>query len=219
MKTPRRFVLPPRGPSPAVSALRLAFSCLMYSPSSAADSARSVFCFPNSAFNDCHALTDVILAESHIVETRMSLSPHSRLKFPRLLDIIQGFRNCTALKAITVPAFVRRILSEAFENCTSLSRVDFEHRSQLQHIAGFQKCTSLLHLEIPPSVVSLYLTAFEDSSGQSEIVFPRDTQIEGVYFTGELRRHVFLAFDCDFLKLRRRIVHRARSPFLLPGEV
>ena len=74
-----------------------------------------------------------------------------------------AFADCSNLTEITIPASVTSIGDRAFEGCSNLQMVTFEHGSQLQSIGNqaFDYCSSLKEITIPSSVTSIDSSAFD----------------------------------------------------------
>ena len=94
-----------------------------------------------------------------------------------------GFRNCTSLTSITIPAGVTRLGVQGttpayaggpFRECTSLESVTFEEGSQLITIgyAAFYNCTSLTGITIPAGVTSIGQQAFYQCTSLASINIP-----------------------------------------------
>ncbi len=73
-----------------------------------------------------------------------------------------AFRSCFALNAITIPASVKEIGTEAFKNCSKLKTVTFLAESQLLSIGddAFYGCEQLTSATLPASVTNIGEDAF-----------------------------------------------------------
>lgn len=87
----------------------------------------------SSAFDSCTSLVDVDLSEA----TGLTYLTQSI------------FRNCTALKVITIPSTIKTIDSNAFQNCTGLKKIFFKDRPTALNSSAFSGCTSVTDIYVP----------------------------------------------------------------------
>lgn len=87
----------------------------------------------SNAFDGCTSLEDVDLSEATGLTTLTSYA----------------FRNCTALKVITIPSTIKTIGSNAFQNCTGLKKIFFKDRPTTLNSSAFSGCTSVTDIYVP----------------------------------------------------------------------
>lgn len=93
-----------------------------------------------------------------------------------------AFRDCVALTALKLPAYVTEIGEGAFNNCTSLQSVTFEGESQLAAIKdyAFIDCISLKEIELPASVQTIGDGAFFECFGLESVIINEGTTAVGM---------------------------------------
>ena len=151
----------------------------------------SVEAIESGAFCDCTALTNVTFEKG------------SRLKMIWGMyswDDYGTFADCTSLTSIEIPASVETIGAATFQNCTALTTVTFEKRSQLKTIGGwyedvddtcigygaFADCTSLTSIEIPASVETIEFAAFKNCTALTTVTFEKGSQLKMIRGTNSL---------------------------------
>ncbi|MGN0152868.1 MAG: leucine-rich repeat domain-containing protein [Lachnospiraceae bacterium] len=83
-----------------------------------------------------------------------------------------AFKNCTALKKVTIPKNVTTIGKNAFYGCKKLTTVKYSGTAVTKIDQGaFRKCTSLKSVTIPKSVTEIGKDAFRDCTKLSKITF------------------------------------------------
>jgi hypothetical protein len=91
-----------------------------------------------------------------------------------------AFYSCSSLSWIRLPSSVREL--GGFEECRSLSSVDFEIGSRLSSIAAcaFEGCSSLSSIRIPSSVEQVRYPAFKDCRTLSSVEFELGSKLRFV---------------------------------------
>ena len=84
------------------------------------------------------------------------------------------FQNCKVITTISIPSYVAKIESDAFQGCTSLSEINFDEPSSLTFIGknAFKKCVKLTSITIPSSVIIIKSSAFAMCESLSIINIP-----------------------------------------------
>ena len=105
------------------------------------------------------------------------------LKLPDNLTHIgyKSLAECVRLQSITIPASVTKIDDRAFENCRSLSTIQFAEGSQLQAIGSwaFYNCHALQNLTIPEGVTEIGDGAFYGCVYLENVSLPASVQSIG----------------------------------------
>lgn len=86
---------------------------------------------------------------------------------------VDGFKDCTNLKEITIPDKVTFLDYSAFENCTSLETVKLAANLKAISKQTFKGCTSLKSIELPEKVVSVDSEAFCNCTNLETVFFPK----------------------------------------------
>ena len=156
-------------------------------------------------FADCTSLTSIEIPAS--VETigaatfkgctaltTVTFEKRSQLKTINGDFEAGAFQYCISLTSIEIPASVETIERSAFYNCTALTTVTFEKRSQLKTIGGwyedvddtcigygaFADCTSLTSIEIPASVETIEVAAFQGCTALTTVTFEKGSQLKTI---------------------------------------
>ncbi len=114
--------------------------------------------FDKGAFEQCDMLESVIFTEG-----------------AQDVDIgCNAFRDCIALKSISIPGNYTKIYDYAFEGCTSLASVTWEDSdepepNQVIGISAFEKCTSLTSMDFPNTLKSVEASAFYGCFSLSQV--------------------------------------------------
>lgn len=82
----------------------------------------------------------------------------------------EHFRNCTALKNITLSEYGGYIYQNQFNNCAILEEIYINCGSQIQN-GAFQDCQNLLSVTIYPDITEIKTKAFYNCTGLKEIHF------------------------------------------------
>ncbi len=113
------------------------------------------------AFSGCLDLTSIVIPEG--------------------ITAVGGFKGCTNLKSIKLPSTIVSLSGNAFEECTSLTNVEFtynyekypEHGSAFTTVSNgsvFKNCTSLTTLVFPNSLTHVDNAAFSGCTGLKTLV-------------------------------------------------
>ena len=78
----------------------------------------------------------------------------------------------TALAAVTIPAGVTEIGSDAFKGCTGLKRIALSAGLQEIGVGAFKGCTALEAVDIPDSVTALRESAFSGCENLTRVTLP-----------------------------------------------
>lgn len=82
-----------------------------------------------------------------------------------------SFRECTALKSITMPANLEMIGPYCFLDCTSLTTVILNDKLTSIGTYAFNGCTALKSIKFPDSLTSIGISAFEDCSDLTTVTY------------------------------------------------
>ncbi len=80
-----------------------------------------------------------------------------------------AFKNCKALKAITIPKSIKRIRSETFQGCESLEEVNLPDGLIKIDDSAFEGCQSLKSITIPASVRYIEYNAFAKCTSLEQV--------------------------------------------------
>ena len=105
-----------------------------------------------------------------------------------------AFQNCTALDAITIPEDVTKIGSSAFQDCTALSEVTLPAGLEEIGSNAFQNCASLTAAGIPSNVTKIGGYAFRNS-GLTSVSVPGSVTSMGTYVFQNCTALTSAAFD------------------------
>jgi len=161
----------------------------------------SVTSFGNDIFDGCNALTSVTVPG---LKLGIDFSSVTNLVISDGTKLIQtwAFRNCSALKSVTIPASVLTVGNEAFDGCSAITSVtvpgwqceiNFASVKTLVISEGtlaiknnaFKNCSPLTSVTIPSSVLSIGDDAFYECSGLTGVTLPEGvTSIGATAFAG-----------------------------------
>lgn len=93
-----------------------------------------------------------------------------------------AFYNQGNLSSMIIPATVTSIGTQAFENCTSLTSIEFSDNSQLSSIgnAAFFGCASLSSITIPVQVLTIGPNTFNNCYSLENIMFESDSYLSSI---------------------------------------
>ena len=85
-----------------------------------------------------------------------------------------AFQDCSKLKTINIPDSLTNIYDSAFENCTSLTRLDLSNCTGLKELGGasFKGCTTLEEVILPSTIESFKAETFKNCSKLKTINIP-----------------------------------------------
>ena len=83
-----------------------------------------------------------------------------------------AFRECTAMKSVTLPENLETIKNSAFQGCKSLARMDLPSYVAYIGAYAFSHCAKLSSVTLPPKLTELCLGVFEACSALKSIVLP-----------------------------------------------
>ncbi len=95
-----------------------------------------------------------------------------------------SFDGNEKLQSVTVPSTVKRIVEQAFDDCTALSTVKLSNGLEEIGVAAFKNCTKLESLTIPGSVKVIESSAFKGSGLTSFIMPDSVTDLGDYVFSG-----------------------------------
>lgn len=129
---------------------------------------------PNSLFDGCSALVEVILPDSlevisdFVFRSCISLSG---LDLPCNLTRIgsSAFCGCSSLANIVIPSDVEEIGPYAFSRCVSLSSIVLPDRISIVSEGLFDGCSSLSHVDMPDTVTVIGEEAFSECTSLSSV--------------------------------------------------
>lgn len=104
----------------------------------------------------------------------------------------RAFGNCKELTAISLPASLEKILSNAFDECTALATITFEGSSVTQIDRYAFSSTKIASLVIPKSVTTLGESVFEGCYSLTNVEFAQNSVIQIIDKS--------LFFDCTKLE-------------------
>lgn len=93
-----------------------------------------------------------------------------------------SFQNCASLTSVNFPAVKNSIDVSAFQNCTSLMSVSFPN-VRLIAVNAFQNCTSLTSVNFS-AVETMYAYSFRNCTSLTSVNFPAATKIDISTFLG-----------------------------------
>ena len=97
----------------------------------------------------------------------------------------QAFQGCSSLTKVTIPDSVTSIGEEAFYECTKLETISFGENIKTIGEQAFQGCSSLTKVTIPDSVTSIGEEAFYECTKLETISFGENIETIGRWaFTG-----------------------------------
>ncbi len=110
-----------------------------------------------------------------------------KFKIPDSVKVFEnaGFKNCTSLTEVDIPATIDALPAELFFGCTALSKVVLH--DGLKTIGGmaFGRCTALRQITVPRSVKEMRETVFYECTALSEMVIPDSVEtLRGGTFIG-----------------------------------
>ncbi len=114
----------------------------------------TVFHIVDTAFQDCHNLTEII-----VPDTVTSLGS-------------SVFAGCTALERAVLPDALTAVGSAVFSGCTSLSDVTLPALAECIGDSLFYGCTSLQQVELPQNVTKIPTRAFAGCSALKSVLLP-----------------------------------------------
>jgi hypothetical protein len=93
-----------------------------------------------------------------------------------------AFYECSGLTSITIPASVRSISFEAFQDIDTLKTVTFESGSNLQIIGpfAFYSCDGLTSINLPKNLTTIGVSAFEKCENLTTIGNTNATKLEEI---------------------------------------
>ena len=92
-----------------------------------------------------------------------------------------AFRNNSTITSVTIPSSVTKICDWAFEDCTSLKRVNLQNGLLEIGISAFQNCRALTDIKIPSTVKKIAKWAFWDCVSLKSITIPKSVLEMGDY--------------------------------------
>ena len=116
---------------------------------------------------------------------------------PQMTEIPDGmFENCLSLSAIELPSHEQIIVigNSAFQNCTSLKRLDDMPNLQSIGDKAFASCLMLTEFSMPSTVKSIGKQAFSNCTSLQEIMIPcsvESIEIKTFYKCQSLTRVIF----------------------------
>ncbi len=150
----------------------------------------------SSAFQDCEALTGIIIPKAVTKIDKSAFLDCSLLetiafKDNELTNLItigaSAFKNCTALKKFTMPTKIAgtskttsySTYKEIFMGCTSLEEVIFHKNTDAAFDMitqdMFKGCTSLKSIVIPKTIKTIYNNAFNGCTNLASVIFADDS--------------------------------------------
>ena len=90
-----------------------------------------------------------------------------------------AFYGCSALRGVTTPTSVIRIGIRAFENCSTISRLQFGNGLKIIDDYAFSNCDKLLGVTIPNSVIRIGSGAFTRCTFLKDITIPDSVKYIG----------------------------------------
>lgn len=90
-----------------------------------------------------------------------------------------SFTGCTALKSVAIKCDVTSLLGETFKDCTSLQTVNIEGSIKYITISDFENCTSLESVTLPKSLKEIGMFAFANCTSLKNITLPKGLEKVG----------------------------------------
>ena len=113
------------------------------------------------------SLDTIIIPDSLTITTKTGPK-----KYPVVEIFSNAFLNCSTLKHIVLPKYLKVINTSAFKNCKSLKTITLPGSLTTIGQTAFINCTSLDSIIIPNSVISLGKQAFENCTNLKHIELP-----------------------------------------------
>lgn len=125
--------------------------------------------FSGNVFTEISLPDSVKEAKNSCFQNNKSLE---HIRISNSMEYLEQFvYNCIKLKELVIPDNITRLVRQPFQQCSSLTSVDFGHGLQNITPASFQSCTSLTSLYIPRNVVQVDGQAFQQCSKLNTIIF------------------------------------------------
>ena len=143
-----------------------------------------------SAFEDCNALTSVVIPDSVASICKSAFRGCKSLISVTIPDGVTSigsgaFYGCNSLTSVTIPDSVTSISSYTFSNCIRLTSVTISDGVTSIGSSMFQHCISLTSVTIPDSVTSIGSFAFSSCSSLTSVTIPNSvTSISSYAFYG-----------------------------------
>lgn len=135
--------------------------------------------YRSSAFEDCTALAELVLAEGLTVLGQ------------------RAFAGCAALEGVTVPATVETFHNEVFADCRGLASLELREGIREIGYRAFAGCTSLKEVRIPSTIERWDTVRANGIMAQTYVCAPfsRCTSLEKIEFSPGLKKIGQSAFE------------------------
>ncbi len=138
-------------------------------------------------FSGCTALENITLPDG-IVYLSSAFSNCSALKalnIPASVRQVSRMSGCSSLKELVIPEGVEEFDGNAFQDCKSLTKISLPSTLGNLPTHAFEGCSSLLSIEIPDKVLKIGTYAFQNCTALQSVSFPKDlSEIEDYAFHG-----------------------------------
>ena len=135
------------------------------------------------AFNNCHALTDVVLSEgvTEIGDSCFEGTGLTHLELPSTLTTIanEAFYLCWDLTGpVTIPGGVKTLETKCFAD-TAITSLTLENGVTSIGDSAFYLCEALSQINLPDTLTSIGNSAFESCSALKELTLPEGLRTIG----------------------------------------
>ncbi len=96
----------------------------------------------------------------------------------------EAFKDCTRITKVNIPSSVTQIAHSAFDNCDSLESVNFAGDSCFIDEGAFANCRSLKNINLPADITQLPERIFYGCTSLTEIEIPSKVTLIGAYAFG-----------------------------------
>ena len=121
-------------------------------------------------FSDLNNGTYMISAKDHEKIPAVIHIPSEYNGKPVVSITMQGFKDCTALKEITIPDSVVIIGSDAFMGCTSLTSITLPDSVSLIGESAFEDCINLKYVDTGDGLYTIGENAFKGCTSLEKII-------------------------------------------------
>lgn len=143
------------------------------------------------AFSDLSCLEEVTIDGSALTSIKNGTFRNcfalKKITIPDSVTVIgqSAFENCYALTEINIPQSVTALESNAFHSCKSLTRVTGCEGLTLINQYAFEKCTALESIPLPNTLISINYGAFTECTSLKSITLPESLRkLGGKAFSG-----------------------------------
>ena len=115
---------------------------------------------------DAKALSEIVIPETYEGKTVSTIAD-------------EGFRNCTALTAVTLPESITVIGHFAFDGCSALERITLKSGVRSIGEWAFSNCAALADIQLPDTLESISGCAFAYCDSLKKVTLPNSVTSVG----------------------------------------